>query len=320
MTGRPRMALAGGGLLLALAVLLAAPLALPDYYCALLTQIFAFALFAMAFDILYGYTGMLSFGQALFFGAGAVTAGILVERYGLGFPSVLLLATGVATLLALVTGFFAVRAGGHNFVIITVIFSLIFYFLGLHWRDLTGGDDGISFRFPALEVAGLRLDLADPGVVYYVVLLLVALFFLFCRVVVRSPLGLVLRTIRENELRASLMGYDVPRCKLLAFVLAGALSGASGVLFALSYGFTSVELLYWTVSGDAVIWTLFGGAGTLLGPVVGTAILVTLSDYLSTWLQSHQILLGIAIIVTVLITPQGIVGLLAGRRAAKARR
>jgi len=319
MIARSRPRLVGPGLLVALVILMLAPLVLRDFQQGLLTEIFAFALLAMAFDILYGYTGMLSFGQALYFGTGAIIAGILVERYKLGFLLVLLLATAIAALLAFATGFFAVRVGGHNFVIITVIFSLVFYFLALQWRAFTGGDDGMAFHFPPVQVAGLSLDLSNRHVVYYTVLGLGTLVFLLCKALVTSPLGLVFRTIRENELRSALIGYNVRRYKLLAFVIAGAVSGLGGVLFALSYRFASVALLYWTVSGDAVIWTLFGGAGTLVGPILGTGILMMLSDYLSTWFQSHQIILGIVIIVTVLVVPQGLVGLFRGRWLARRR-
>lgn len=299
----------------ALAVLVVAPHVLSTFQRVLLTEILIWALFALAFDLLYGYTGMLSFGQATFFGFGsyAVTLGVL--RWELGLWPALLLGVGVSAMVAGVVGFFAVRIRGHYFVIITVVFSLIFFFWALNWSWLTGGDDGLSFTVPGLVLGPWELSLYDPVTNYYFVLGVAVAVFLFARRLVQSPLGKVFVGIRENEDRARLLGYDVERFKLLVFVIAGALSGLAGALYSVTFRYANARLMHWTVSGDAVVWTLVGGAGSLVGPVLGTGLLVVFTDYVSAWMEDYKIIIGAVIVLVVMAAPQGIVGLIRERWA-----
>lgn len=300
----------------ALAALVAAPHVLGTFQRVLLTEILIWALFAVGFDLLYGYTGMLSFGQATFFGFGsyAVTLGVL--RWGLGLWPALLLGVGVSAAAAGVVGFFAVRIRGHYFVIITVVFSLIFFFWALNWSWLTGGDDGLSFTVPDLALGPWRFSLYDPVTNYYFVLAVCATVFVFTRQLVHSPLGKVLVGIRENELRARLIGYDVEGYKLLAFVIAGGLSGLAGALYSVTFRYANARLMHWTVSGDAVVWTLVGGAGSLVGPILGTGLLVVFTDYVSAWIEDYKIIIGAVIILVVIAAPEGIVGLIRQHGAA----
>jgi branched-chain amino acid transport system permease protein len=300
----------------ALAALIVAPHVLGTFQRVLLTEILIWALFALAFDLLYGYAGMLSFGQATFFGFGsyAVTLGVL--RWGLGLWPALLLGAGVSALVAWVVGFFAVRIRGHYFVIITVVFSLIFFFWALNWNWLTGGDDGLSFTVPDLVLGPWQFSLYDPITNYYFVLAVGLAVFLFARRLVHSPLGKVFVGIRENEQRAQLIGYDVERFKLLVFVIAGAVSGLAGALYSVTFRYANARLMHWTVSGDAVVWTLVGGAGSLVGPVLGTGLLVVFTDYVSAWMEDYKIIIGAVIVLVAIVAPEGIVGLIRERWVA----
>lgn len=290
--------------------LIIAPHVLGTFQRVLLTEILIWALFAVAFDLLYGYTGMLSFGQATFFGFGSYALTLAILRGKLGVWPALLLGLLVSAVVAGIVGFFAVRIRGHYFVIITVIFSLIFFFWALNWSWLTGGDDGLSFQVPAVPLGWWEVSLYDPVTNYYFVLAFCAIAFLFCRRLVRSPIGRVLVGIRENEERARLVGYNVERFKLLIFVISGALSGLAGALYSLTFRYANAGLMHWTVSGDAVMWTLLGGAGSLVGPIVGTGLLVAFSDYVSSWFENYKIIIGALIILVVLAVPQGVTGMI----------
>lgn len=287
------------------------PLVLGSYQRLLLTEVLIWGLFAMAFDLIYGYLGMLSFGQALFFGVGAYGVALSLLTWEVNLWVALGFAVLLSAAVAWGTGFFAVRVSGAYFVIITLIFSLIFYFLSMDWKGLTGGETGLTFTAPALP--GLGVSLADPLANYYVVLALVLLAFLVTRRLVGSPLGMAFRTIRENEERARFIGYRVERIRLVAYVISGALAGLAGGLYALTSRYANVDFLLWTVSGDAVVWTLIGGAGTLVGPYLGTGLLIVFSDYLSAWFKNHPVLVGLLLIVTVMAAPQGLMGLLRRR-------
>lgn len=300
-----------------LAGLILAPHVLGTFQRVLLTEILIWGLFAMAFDVLYGYTGMLSFGQATFFGFGSYALTLAILRGGIGLWPALLLGILVPTIMAALIGFVAVRIRGHYFVIITVIFSLVFFFWALNWSWLTGGDDGLSLKVPGLSVGWWEFSLYDPMTNYYFVLVFCVASFLLCRRIVQSPLGKIFLGIRENEHRARLVGYHVERFKLLAFVISGALSGLAGALYSLTFRYANAGLMHWTVSGEAVVWTLVGGAGSLVGPILGTALLVTFTDYVSAWFENYKIIIGVLIVLVVLAAPQGIAGMVRERWTVK---
>lgn len=302
---------------LVLAALILAPHVLGTFQRVLLTEILIWGLFAIAFDLLYGYTGMLSFGQATFFGFGSYALTLAILRGGTGLWVALLLSLVASTVAAALIGFVAVRVRGHYFVIITVIFSLVFFFWALNWSWLTGGDDGLSIKVPALLLGWWEVSLYDPVANYYFVLAFCAVAFLLCRRLVHSPLGRIFVCIRENEERARLLGYHVERFKLLAFIISGTLSGLAGALYSLTFRYANAGLMHWTVSGEAVVWTLVGGAGSLVGPVLGAGLLVTFTDYVSAWIENYKIIIGVVIVLMVLAAPQGIVGVIRDRWAAR---
>ena len=298
--------------------LLAAPWLLPllvdDFWVNVLAEIMIWSLFAASVNLLLGYTGLLSFGQALYFGVGAYGLALGIDMLGLSFWPAFLLGAVSATAMAAVAGIFAVRLTWHYFAIITVVFSLIFYFLAVGWKDLTGGDDGLPFSPPPVfEAGGLELSLFDPTFQYYFILAVVGLCFLLMRTVLASPLGYAFVAVRENASRASLIGLSPYRIRYASFVLSGFLAGVAGVLFALFARYVSAQYLFWTVSGEGVVWTIVGGAGTLFGPALGAALLIVLREELSVYWEHYLLLVGALVIVFVAFAPQGVMGLLMKR-------
>lgn len=306
------------GIALAL-VLLSAPWSLPlvvnDFWVLVLTEILIWSLFATSVNLLFGYVGLLSFGQALYFGMGAYGVALGVSAFGLGFWPACLLGVVVATATAALAGIFAVRLTWHYFAIITVVFSLIFYFVAVGWKAVTGGDDGLNFTLPpVVKAAGIELSLLDTDFQYYFVLVVVGLCFALLRAVLASPLGYAFLAVRENDTRADLIGLNPYLIRYVAFVFAGFFAGVAGVLFALFSRYASAQYMFWTVSGEGVIWTIVGGAGTLIGPAIGTALLIVLREELSVYWEHHLLLVGVIVIAVVTFAPKGVMGLLEGLR------
>jgi branched-chain amino acid transport system permease protein len=199
---------------------------------------------------------------------------------------------------------------GIHFVIITIIFAIIGNIIGETWTSFTGGSDGLTFSPRPFRLGLFQINLMDIKGNYYFVLGVVALSYLFLRRMVQSPLGKVFISIRENEERARLIGYNVQRYKLIAFIIAGGLSGLAGGLYSLTLKYTSASYLHWSVSGHAVVYTIVGGMGTLIGPVLGAGIVMSLEHYLINILQATDLVVGIVLVFMVLMAPKGLVGLI----------
>ena len=279
-------------------------------YRSLATQILVYGLFALGFNLLYGYTGLLSFGHAAYFGLGAYGAGIALAR--LQWHSVwVALGMGLAAALAggIVVGFFALRRRGIYFAMLTLAFAQLFYFIAFHLADLTGGDDGLR-GIPQLSVGlfGLELSLKQPLAFHYFALAWVAVAVGSLRRILDSPFGTVLAAIRENTDRAQACGYDVGRIKLLSFMFSAMFAGLAGALDALRLTVVPVEHLYWSTSGQAVIMTLLGGAGTFFGPFVGAGTFLVLQDRLSLVTEAWPLVIGLIFMGFVLFLPKGIWG------------
>jgi branched-chain amino acid transport system permease protein len=314
---RARLAarVAGG---IALAFLIVAPWLLPkfvpQFWVNILAEIMIWGLLASSANLLLGYTGLLSFGQSLYFGFGAYGVAFGITRFGMGIVPSFLFAVAVATLAAAVAGFFAVRLTWHYFAIITVVFSLIFYLVAVGWKSLTGGDDGLSFALPPIAKFGdTELTLLDPTFQYFFILLVVAVCYLLQWLLLRSPLGVAFTAVRENATRAGLVGLNPYLIRLISFIAAGFLAGVSGALFALFSRYASAQYMFWTVSGEAVIWTIVGGTGTLFGPAIGAALLILVREELSIYWEHYLIAVGVIVILVVTFAPKGIVGSLRSR-------
>jgi branched-chain amino acid transport system permease protein len=269
-------------------------------------NVLCLALFASAFNLLLGYTGLLSFGHAAFLGSAAYVTGHALKVWGLPTELGVLAGTAVATLLGWIFGSLAIRRSGIYFAMITLGFAQLVYFLVVQMAGWTGGEDGLQ-GIPRGKAFGL-VALDRPITMYYFVFVaFVAGFFLVYRAI-HSPFGHVLRAIRENEPRALSLGYDVDRYKLLAFVLSAGLSGLAGSLKAVVLQFASLSDVHWHRSGEVVLMTLAGGMGTVMGPSVGALLVIALENYLADVGSWVTVITGAVFVVTVLAFRRGIVG------------
>ena len=288
-------------------VMLAAGLVAPMVaYPIFLMKALCFALFACAFNLLLGFTGLLSFGHAAFFGSAGYVAGHAIKVWGFPFEAGLLLAVASTAALGWAIGSLAIRRQGIYFAMITLALAQMVYFLCLQAK-FTGAEDGLQ-GVPRGTLLGL-VDLSDDMNMYYVVLGLFIAGFLLVYRTVHSPFGQVLKAIRENEPRALSLGYDVDRYKLLAFVLSAALSGLAGATKCVVLGFGTLTDVNWPMSGEVVLMTLIGGIGTIFGPVVGAFSIITLQNVLADKVGSWvQVIMGAIFVLCVLAFRRGIVG------------
>jgi branched-chain amino acid transport system permease protein len=285
--------------------LLAAILLLPVVVRpAIATEIWIFAIFGLGANLLIGYTGLLSFGQATFFGSAAYVAGYLLKYYGLNVLGALGIGIAVGAVSAAAVGYLCVQRSGIYFIMLTFALNQLFYFVAYQWTSVTGGEDGMP-GIPRPVIAGL--DFKNPLFYYaFVSALFLASLWAMQRLVA-SPLGKILQAIRENELRAAAVGYDVPRFKLLAFVVAGAFSGLAGVLYAMLFGIVPLEAISFVFSGNVVFATLIGGSGSLYGPIIGSFVFIWLSESMSVVWARWPLLLGVAFVIVVLFLRGGVV-------------
>lgn len=291
-----------GLLVVAVGCLAAAPLFL---YPIFLMKLLCFALFACAFNLLLGYTGLLSFGHATFFGGAAYFTAYVVKEWGVTPEAGILIGVAGAALLGLVVGFFAIRRQGIYFAMITLALGQMFYFFCLQ-AAFTHGEDGIQ-SVPRGHLFGL-IDLNRPTSMYYFVLVVFLIGMAIIWRFINSPFGMILKSIRENEQRAISLGYSVRNYKLGAFVMSAALTGLAGGLKALVFQFATLTDVGWQMSGEVILMTLLGGIGTMIGPVVGAGLVVTLQNYLATSDFPVTIVTGIVFMACVLLFRRGIVG------------
>jgi len=301
-----------------LALLLLAPVI--GLYPVFVMKLLCFALFACAFNLLLGFTGLLSFGHAAFFGSAAYVAGWFIKAQGWSPELGMVAGVAASAFLGLVVGLVAIRRQGIYFAMITLALAQMIYFICLQ-APFTGGEDGLQ-GVPRGKLFGV-LPLASDTTMYYVVAVIFLLCFLGIRRIVTSPFGQVLKMIRENEPRAISLGYEVDRYKLLAFVLSAGLSGLAGSLKTLIMGFATLTDVHWSMSGEVILMSLLGGVGTFFGPVVGGGIVIalqdTLADKVGAWVT---VIIGVIFVVCVLAFRKGIVGELDDfmeRRRSRAR-
>lgn len=285
-----------------LVALLAAPMVL---YPVFLMKVMCFALFAAALNLLLGFGGLLSFGHAAFFGSSSYVAAHAAKVWGLSPELAILCGVGAAALLGLGIGALAIRRQGIYFAMVTLAFAQMVYFIALQ-APFTGGEDGIQ-AIPRGKLFGL-LDLSSDFTLYFVVL---AIFFggiLAIYRIIHSPFGQVLKAIRDNEPRSISLGYKVNRYKLAVFVMSASLAGLAGATKAIVFQLASLTDVYWTMSGEVVLMTLVGGMGTILGPALGAAVIITMQNYLAGFGEYVLVIQGAIFVVVVMAFRKGIVG------------
>jgi branched-chain amino acid transport system permease protein len=271
---------------------------------AIASEIWIFAIFGLGANLLLGYSGLLSFGQSTFFGSAAYVAGWLMKVHGVNAFIALGVGVGVGAASAAVVGYLCVQRSGLYFIMLTFALNQLFYFTAYQWTSITGGEDGMP-GVPRPEFPGI--DFKNPMVYYALISLLFLASLFLMKKIIESPLGKILQAIRENEVRAEAVGYNVPRFKLLAFVIGGAFSGLAGVLYAMLFGIVPLEAISFVFSGNVIFATLIGGSGSLYGPVIGSFVFIWLSESMSTVWARWPLLLGVAFVLVVLFLRGGVV-------------
>lgn len=293
----------------ALLFLLVFPFLMP--YDALSVNILIFGLYAVGFNLLFGYTGMLSFGHAAFLGVGSYLAGIAVVHAGWPWWAAILAGVASSSLVGLVIGFLAIRTRGIYFSMVTLALGQIVYYVFYKADYWTGGENGLrGVKVEFIDLPGISINFLDPLNKYYVIYVFVALALWFLSRVLSSPFGAVIEAIRENEKRAAACGYDVARAKLLVFVLSAGICGLAGTLRALHLSVVPIDSLHYLQSGQAVMMCLLGGMGTFFGPFVGAAVFLYLEDVVTNLTRYWMGVVGLVFMVFVLFFPKGLWGTL----------
>jgi branched-chain amino acid transport system permease protein len=300
------------GFCFVMALLIVAPLVLPEYWRRFLTEILIWGLLAMSSDILIGYTGMVSFGHSAFFGLGmygAAAALLIVSPPNLWLAILFGLAGAAGA--ALLVAYFSTRLRDIYFAITTLIFSQIFYVIIFTWTEVTGGENGLIFSRPHFTIPFLYDTRFTTATLHWFVLAVVGGSYVLLRRIMQSPFGMVLQSIRENEARTRAIGYPVERYKIVAVMLSGLFAGLAGVLYAVQNQFAAAEFVFFTTSGDTVIFNVMGGIGTLVGPIVGAGFFQLIRELLSRIFGDqfpYLIPLGAIFIVMIIFLPQGLLG------------
>jgi branched-chain amino acid transport system permease protein len=300
------------GFVAVMAILIVAPLILPEFWRRFLTEVLIWGLLAMSSDLLIGYTGMISFGHSAFFGLGmygAAGALLLVDPPNLWLAILCGLAGAAGA--ALFVAYFSTRLRDIYFAITTLIFSQIFYVIIFTWTRVTGGENGLIFTRPHLFIPFLYDARFTTTTMHWFVLAVVTASYLILRRVTRSPFGMVLQSIRENEPRTRAIGYPVERYKIVSVMLSGLFAGLAGVLYAIQNQFAAPDFVYFLTSGDTVIYNVIGGIGTLVGPIVGAGFFQLMRELMARLFGDqfpYLIPLGVIFITIIIFLPQGLLG------------
>lgn len=293
---------------IALVALAALPWIAPYFYIFIVTEILILGLFAASFNLIFGYTGMLSFGHAAFFGVGAYATALLLQGAQWPLLACLLVAIVAGAILALVIGFFSVRLSEVYFSMLTLAFGMMVYAVVHQWRSVTNGSDGIAgFRVTSLGL-GFDLTLGNPSVYYHVVLAIVLMATAILYLICRSSFGLILRAIRQNPERVAFCGLNVKSYRLAAFTTAGAFAGLAGGLMAPFLRIASPELVHWSMSAEPILMSILGGTGYFLGPFFGAGMFVLLETWITSVTHAWMLVLGIILALMVMFFRRGLLG------------
>jgi branched-chain amino acid transport system permease protein len=293
------------------AIVLALPLVFP--FTALAINILIYGLYALGFNLLFGYLGLLSFGHAALFGAGAYFCGFAVVHWGLPWFAAIGIGVAGGVITAAAMGVLATRTRGIYFAMVTLALSQCIYYLFYQAVDWTGGENGLrGINVREIGAFGLKLDFIDPLTRYYVTAAFVILALIFLSRILASPFGAIMEAVRENDARAKASGYNVTHVRLITFTLSGVFCGLAGALYALHLSTVPIEVMHYEMSGLAVMMCLLGGMGTFFGPFVGAAVFLILEHMVSVWTVHWQLIVGAVFMVCVLFFPRGIWGTLTG--------
>jgi branched-chain amino acid transport system permease protein len=297
-------------------VLALAPLAFPLYTMTLLTEALILGLLAMSLDLMVGYARLISFGHAAAYGFGAYACGWLLLHTSLPMLLAIPIAALFAGVIAIGVAWVCTQATGVSFSMLTLAFAQLLYAVAYKWTSITGGSDGLAGIPRRPGPFGLDIFVTRNGF-YYLVMIALLAAFLFCRALVRSPFGAVLRGIRENEPKTLALGYNTRAYKIAVVALSYALGALAGALYAPFAGFANTELLFWLLSGQALIMVIVGGAGTLVGPILGAVFFLTVEHQLSNYTEAWALFFGLIFIAFVIFAPEGIWGLVTARLARR---
>ena len=302
---KTKAALIAGTLLFLIVV----PHFLSPYYQELLIEVLVFGLYCLGFDIIFGFAGLLNFGMSVFFGLGGYLVLWSTIHLGTGVIFSLLIVLVVTALFSCCYALLVTRFKSHYFVAFTIVISMIFFYMAMAARPITGADEGLTFKVPDLELGFARVDLYDPVSKYYFIFVICIVVFYLVWKFFRTPYGRAVIAVRENEDRARMLGYNTNRLKVTAFTISGVVSSLGGALYVLHLGFDSAHSFFWVWTARVVWWTIIGGVGTLYGAFVGPGALVFFEDMISSWnADLYLIIMGIMMIMVIILAPQGIVG------------
>lgn len=287
------------------------------FFLRLGTEAMILAGLALSVDLLLGYTGLLSLGQAMYFGLGAYVSAVLLKDYGADFWGALGGSLLLATPLGLLAGFAAIRSRGVYFILITFGFAQVASKLVYNTRELGGSDGMVGIPLISAGIGPLRVDLSDPLSFFLLATGFVGVIYALLAYLMHTPFGRTLLAIRYNEHRVRFLGFDPWRYKLAAYVIAANVAALSGALYPMLRGFVSPELLYFEMSANAVIMVILGGVGTLIGPMFGSVLLVTLQTVIGSWTEHHHLIVGLLFMLAVIFMPAGLAGYLRRRAAAR---
>lgn len=279
---------------------------LPEYHSGNLARIMVLAVYAMGYNLLLGYTGLLSLGHALFFASGMYGLGLAMHLFDFNVSSAFISGLLAAFVISAVVGFLALRTSGVAFMIVTLMFAQAGYLTVLYYGEYTRGDEGFVIQ-QADRVIG-SMDLTSPGGRYFAALLLFTICFFLTIFIVRSGFGLALIAIRENEERAKMLGYNVMRLKLQAVIISGVMSGGAGAAYALLFGYAGATFATVQYSIFPLLWVLLGGVGVAIGPLIGTIFMFYLIDYSSSITNAYMLIAGLVLVLLTLYAPQGLAG------------
>lgn len=283
------------------------PLLIRKYHLNMLNEIIIFALYAVSYNLLLGYAGLLSFGHAMFFGVGAFAVAVgLVHIPGLSLWGAILLAVGATTLVGFVTGGLLLRHKGSYFALLTLAFNSLFYAVATKWHKITGGDDGLSITRPDLHLGLFDVKMGPLANFYYLTIIVVGAAIVFCWFFTRTAMGRTVVLMRENEERMKFLGYDTNISRLILFTFTGAVAGLAGAFYTLHFQFVSQTAISVDMTTTVLLMTFVGGTGTFWGPILGAFVYIILQNYLSDITDRWPLFMGLIFVVMVLVVPGGL--------------